>query len=204
MPICRHFPSPRPRDVLPFCCPSERQVCLQRQRYLPICRQFTRTGATGLEPATSGVTDRYRLNPWGSETLSVAGGIQFISSIRRKTRFRGEVGVDQPRPTLRGRTGESSAFDVDPADLVFARARAKLYVGGSDTSRAEERVTSRGKRLIGSQAACSYSWIRPPSRFRRLSCGKGGARSGTGFPSARSGGRSASARCGRWSLSWRA
>jgi hypothetical protein len=30
---------------------------------MPICRDFT--GATGLEPATSGVTDRYRLNRYG-------------------------------------------------------------------------------------------------------------------------------------------
>jgi hypothetical protein len=45
-----------------------------------------------------------------------------------------------PRPTLRGPAGESSAFDVDPADPVFVRAR-HLY-GVSKIGRAEERVTS--------------------------------------------------------------
>ena len=33
---------------------------LTRQQKMLICRYFT--GATGLEPATSGVTDRYELN----------------------------------------------------------------------------------------------------------------------------------------------
>jgi hypothetical protein len=33
---------------------------LNRRQDMPICRDFT--GATGLEPATSGVTDRYRLD----------------------------------------------------------------------------------------------------------------------------------------------
>jgi len=53
--------------------------------------------------------------------VSVRG---FSSSTRsaRRVGFAGLSGVDQPRPTLRGPADESSAFDVDPADLVFARA----------------------------------------------------------------------------------
>jgi len=55
-------------------------------------------------------------------SVSVRG---FSSSTRsaRRVGFAGLSGVDQPRPTLRGPADESSAFDVDPADLVFARAR---------------------------------------------------------------------------------
>jgi hypothetical protein len=55
--------------LLPVCCPSSPPVCLTRQHNLPSCRHFSRTGATGLEPATSGVTGRhgatgyYRLRP---------------------------------------------------------------------------------------------------------------------------------------------
>jgi hypothetical protein len=32
---------------------------------MQLYRHFERTGATGLEPATSGVTDRYELNRYG-------------------------------------------------------------------------------------------------------------------------------------------
>src|SRR6266511_1093054 len=34
------------------------------------------------------------------------------------------------------------------------------------------------RRLIAGQAACSYSWMRPPRRSVRVSCANGGARSG--------------------------
>jgi hypothetical protein len=40
-------------------------MCLLRQLKMPICRQNRGTGATGLEPATSGVTGRYRVNRHG-------------------------------------------------------------------------------------------------------------------------------------------
>src|SRR6266498_418752 len=47
------------------------------------------------------------------------------------------------------------------------------------------------RRLIAGQAACSYSWMRPPRRSVRVSCANGGARSGIALLLDRSGGRSA-------------
>ena len=38
--------------------PRADRACLPRQHNRPICRHFNETGATGLEPATSGVTGR--------------------------------------------------------------------------------------------------------------------------------------------------
>jgi hypothetical protein len=49
----------RQRRLLPVCCPRSRPACLTRHQNVPICRTNRRTGATGLEPATSGVTGRF-------------------------------------------------------------------------------------------------------------------------------------------------
>jgi hypothetical protein len=46
----------------------------------------------------------------------------------RRVGFAGYRGVDQQPRLLRDPADESSAFDVDPADLVFARAR-ELHKG---------------------------------------------------------------------------
>ena len=51
-----------------------------------------------------------------------AGAHGSSDSIRPRSWFRGLSGVDQPR-LLRDPADESSAFNVDPADLVVARAR---------------------------------------------------------------------------------
>jgi hypothetical protein len=54
---------------------------------------------------------------------------------------------------------ESSAFDVDRADLVFARARETLIRanlrGRFEESRAAKRCRRGVRRLIAGQAACS-------------------------------------------------
>jgi hypothetical protein len=44
--------------VLPVCCPTSRGKSLLGQRATLVCRANVETGATGLEPATSGVTGR--------------------------------------------------------------------------------------------------------------------------------------------------
>jgi hypothetical protein len=44
--------------LLPVCCPRSDQARLMRQRQTSICSAKGETGATGLEPATSGVTGR--------------------------------------------------------------------------------------------------------------------------------------------------
>jgi Family of unknown function (DUF6444) len=60
--------------------------------------------------------------PRGVRKLCQYPRIRFIDSIHRGLGFARLPGVDQARP-LRGPADESSAFDVDPADLVSARAR---------------------------------------------------------------------------------
>src|SRR5919204_140144 len=45
---------------------------------IPICRDFT--GATGLEPATSGVTDRYRLNRYSRLRPGITGWSRHFSA----------------------------------------------------------------------------------------------------------------------------
>jgi len=52
------FPSCLRIRLLPVCCPRLWSLCLARQHNRPICRANVETGATGLEPATSGVTGR--------------------------------------------------------------------------------------------------------------------------------------------------
>jgi hypothetical protein len=57
-PICRNFCSCPRNRLLPVCCPESQSLCLSRQHNRPSCRANVETGATGLEPATSGVTGR--------------------------------------------------------------------------------------------------------------------------------------------------
>jgi hypothetical protein len=45
--------------VLPVCCPRSHGASLIRQQRLALCRANGETGATGLEPATSGVTGHF-------------------------------------------------------------------------------------------------------------------------------------------------
>jgi hypothetical protein len=57
--------------VLPVCCPRSHEACLTRQQKLAICRSRAKTGATGLEPATSGVTGRVgRHDAWRRTPLN--------------------------------------------------------------------------------------------------------------------------------------
>jgi hypothetical protein len=70
----------------------------------------------------------------------------------------------------------------------------------SKKERGQKRLTSSAWGDRSCQAAYSYSWISPPSRSRRLSCGYGGSRRGVGLLSVCSGGRDASERCGRCRL----
>ena len=58
-PYCRKFLPRGQPEVLPDCCPAARWVRLLRQHKIPFCRQIPKTGATGLEPATSGVTGHF-------------------------------------------------------------------------------------------------------------------------------------------------
>jgi hypothetical protein len=62
------------------------------------------------------------LGPRGVQKLCECPRAQFINSIRLRLGVARLSGRDQPRP-LRGPADKSSAFDVDSADLVFARAR---------------------------------------------------------------------------------
>jgi hypothetical protein len=57
--ICRRLRIQPSADVLPVCCPTARGVRHSMQQRMPICRQISETGATGLEPATSGVTGHF-------------------------------------------------------------------------------------------------------------------------------------------------
>jgi hypothetical protein len=67
----------RGQRVLPDCCPRLRAASLLRQRNMPVSRHLPMTGATGLEPATSGVTGRRsnQLNyaPGTRDSLASAG-----------------------------------------------------------------------------------------------------------------------------------
>jgi hypothetical protein len=56
--FCRGCWSGLPNSLLPVCCPNQREPSLFCQRNGLICRAVRETGATGLEPATSGVTGR--------------------------------------------------------------------------------------------------------------------------------------------------
>ena len=79
-----------------------------------LARSVTASRAAGYAAAV--------LTAWGSETLSVtADSVDQLDRPQTSVSARLRK-VDLPRP-LRGLAGESSAFDVDPADLVFARAR---------------------------------------------------------------------------------
>jgi hypothetical protein len=63
------------------------------------------------------------VNPWGSETLSPADSVHQLDP--RQAISLGYVRVDQARSSG-SEADESSAFDVDSADLLFARARETL------------------------------------------------------------------------------
>ena len=85
-----------------------------------------------------------------------------------QTRFRPAIRELSTETTASTGRLEFSAFDVDRADLVFARARVKP----DKAYRREpccEKVHRRGtRRLVAGHAASSYSWIRPPRRSWRL------------------------------------
>jgi hypothetical protein len=55
---CRHFSFSWLGAVLPECCPNSGGKSPSRQHNMRVCRETEETGATGLEPATSGVTGR--------------------------------------------------------------------------------------------------------------------------------------------------
>lgn len=59
----------------------------------------------------------------GVQKLCQSPRIGSSNSIRRRLGFAGLSGIDQPGRTLGRAADGSSAFDVDPADLIFARAR---------------------------------------------------------------------------------
>jgi hypothetical protein len=99
---------------------SNTDVCLRCDRYL-LPEATMPLGEWAPPLATKRARSNFHAR--GVQKLCQSPWIQFINPIRPKNRFRRLSGVDQPRPTLRGPTDESSAFDVDPADLVFARAR---------------------------------------------------------------------------------
>jgi hypothetical protein len=56
--LCRHCCLRATPNVLLVCCPRACWLRLHRQPNILICGYFPKTGATGLEPATSGVTGR--------------------------------------------------------------------------------------------------------------------------------------------------
>jgi hypothetical protein len=60
-----------------------------RQQKMPTCRMFS-TGATGLEPATSGVTGRYGATSYNRLRPGIAG---YSRHFRRS-----RTGSDRPRP----------------------------------------------------------------------------------------------------------
>src|SRR5215211_1277470 len=60
--------------------------------------------------------------PWGSETLSVSGSYS-SNSIRRRLGFAGYQGLISRDRLWAAWRSDRARFDVDPADLVFARAR---------------------------------------------------------------------------------
>jgi hypothetical protein len=62
--------------------------------------------------------------PWGSETLSPADSVHQLDPPQAP--FRSATYGLIRRDLLGSEADESSAFDVDPADLVFARARETL------------------------------------------------------------------------------
>jgi hypothetical protein len=49
-----------------------------RQRNLPSCRRFSKTGATGLEPATSGVTGHFEDRDVNDHGLRIAVFVRFL------------------------------------------------------------------------------------------------------------------------------
>jgi hypothetical protein len=104
------------------------------------------TGGHSRASATSGVASRHGQSlPWSRAIQEISlhvgalrclvgqkpGPVGFRNSVSLtesvhqldppQTRLRRLSGIDQSRPTL-GAADGSSAFDVDPADLIFARA----------------------------------------------------------------------------------
>jgi hypothetical protein len=51
--------------------PEPRKLCLRRQQKRLICRQITKAGATGLEPATSGVTGQFEYRDMHNGSRSI-------------------------------------------------------------------------------------------------------------------------------------
>ena len=97
-------------------------------------------------------------------------------------------------------------FEVEDAEAVTSAAGELKRAGYQLLHHARTepwgqtvaRLLTKDGLIVGISDA--YSWISPPSRSRRLSCGYGGARRGVGLLSVCSGGRNASERCGRCRL----
>ena len=86
---CRGFVLDSLPAMLPVYCPGQSRPRLPRQRKMPVCRRITRAGATGLEPATSGVTGRR------SNQLNYApASRRIVAAPRNAGRDRGEGARD--------------------------------------------------------------------------------------------------------------
>ena len=73
---------PRLAGVLPVCCPAQRIRCRERQQKMLICRHGAETGATGLEPATSGVTDHFSGRSVRNDAQASAPFMRFFGGLQ--------------------------------------------------------------------------------------------------------------------------
>ena len=70
--FCSAFLVRAPTSVLSVCCPKAACPRQIGQQLMPICSAITKAGATGLEPATSGVTGHFQDRYMGENGLRIA------------------------------------------------------------------------------------------------------------------------------------
>jgi len=70
--------------VLPECCPTIPGRTPKSATKLPLCRHFQRTGATGLEPATSGVKGHFEGRDVNDEAHGIALFLWFFGCMSKR------------------------------------------------------------------------------------------------------------------------
>jgi hypothetical protein len=104
----------------------------------------------------------------GVQKLCQSRRVSSSNSIRRRLGFAGyQRLISRDRLWAARRTDRARLTST--RRIWYSRARVKLRKAYRKIG-PDERVTSGGPRLIGCQAACSYSWITPPRRSLRFSC----------------------------------
>jgi hypothetical protein len=144
--------------MLPVCCPSAGQFRLNRQQKRQICREFTKTGATGLEPATSGVTGRF-------------GGHDDGRRWTRNRSIHAGVGATSFRMVERSRFRTFAALLLPGADRDFLAMRRRAQPHLASSQRHGRRGTCgpskrRVRTFVGVAESQGLEFKREPHRLR--------------------------------------